>query len=586
MMDGANITAAREPTQRKVWILQGTTTREARMRKSGTTHVDRLRAQFAEGRLARREFLRIATLLGVAAPAAYAMAGMSAPAAAQSPGALPRGGTLRIGTRVKELKSPHTYSWGGYDSNISRQVLEYLTLTDEHSITHPYLLESWNISEDLKTWTLKLRPGVKWRNGEDFTADDVVWNLKRLTDPGIGSSFLGLVKGYLLSDFPNGTDEKGNAKTVSRLWDASAIERVDAHTVQLNLKEPQISVPEHLFHYPAAMLYPGDKGVFQPGAQGTGPFELVSVDLGKKAVVKARKGYWGEGPYLDAIEFIDLGDDASAPISALASKQIHGLMQTDPQQYDALKTLKDLKYYETGSAETTVLRMKCTEKPFNDPRVRKAMRLGVDNNKVMQIALRGLGLPGDNSHVSPAQPDYKEIPMMPRDVAAAKKLLADAGYPNGFTTELIVPNDIPWIVAESQAAAEQLKDIGVTVKLNVVPGAQYWDVWTKVPFGATIWYHRPLGLMVLGLAYRTGVPWNESSYSNAEFDRLLTQAEGTIEMDKRRNVMAQLEIMMHEDGPVIQPLWRKIFTFYAKNVEGFKMHPSNYIFGNQLALKA
>jgi peptide/nickel transport system substrate-binding protein len=302
--------------------------------------------------------------------------------------------------------------------------------------------------------------------------------------------------------------------------------------------------------------------------------------------VKAHKGYWGEAPYLDTIEFVDMGDDPAAAISALASDQIHGLIAADPVQYDALNANPNLKLYQIPTAETAVLRFKVTEKPFNDPRVRKAMRLGLDNNQVMQIAVRGLGLVGDHTHVSPAQPDFKEIPKMPRDVVAAKKLLADAGMPNGFETELFVPNDTAWIVAEAQAAVQQWQDIGVKVKLNVMPGAQYWDVWTKVPFGCTVWYHRPLGMMILGLGYRTGVPWNESSYSNPEFDQLLGEAERTIDLEKRRDLMAKLETIMHEDGPVAQPLWRNNFTFFAKSVVGVKMHPSGYFFGNRLAFQS
>ena len=173
---------------------------------SKTPHLRNLQTQLADGKLNRRDFVRFATLLGLAAPAALKLAGV-APIAAARAADMPMGGTLRVGTRVKDLKTPHTYSWGGYDSNVSRQVVEYLTLTDAENVTHPYLLEKWSVSPDLKTWTLNVRQGVKWRNGEDFTADDVVWNLKQLTDAAVGSSFVGLVKGYLLKEV-KGADGK------------------------------------------------------------------------------------------------------------------------------------------------------------------------------------------------------------------------------------------------------------------------------------------------------------------------------------------------------------------------------------------
>src|SRR5207245_10585430 len=127
-----------------------------------------------------REFLRHATLLGMTATAAYAFARtlggepLVAPAAAQN---LPRGGTLRIGMRCQDLKSPHTYSWVE-SSNSARQVLDYLTVTGPDNVTRPGLVEKWEASPDLKTWTLRVRRGVKWHNGRQFTADDVIGHHK------------------------------------------------------------------------------------------------------------------------------------------------------------------------------------------------------------------------------------------------------------------------------------------------------------------------------------------------------------------------------------------------------------------------
>src|SRR6266581_7508822 len=552
--------------------------------------VPTLKRQLVERRIGRREFLRYATLLGMAAPAAYTFVGkvtgepLVAPAQAQ--GALPKGGTLRIAMRCQDLKSPHTYSWIE-SANSARQAVDYLTVTGVDNITRPGLVEKWEASPDLKTWTLRLRRSVKWHNGRQFTADDVVWNFKRVLDPKTGSSVLGLMKGFLIEDYDAGEkDDKGNPKKSSRLWDAGAIQKVDDFTVRLNGKTPQLAVPEQLFHYPFLILDPAENGEFKVGSNGTGAFTLVANEVGRKQVLKARKeAYWGGGPYLDQLEFIDLGDDPAASVAALASKQVDGLYGADIVQLEALQKIPHIQMYQVVTAYTATARVQPI-KPFDDKRVRQALRYAIDSNTVLQIAHRGLGQPGEHHHVSPVHPEYAKLPSPVRDVAKAKKLLADAGHPNGIDTEIVCRPQPAWELLAVQTMVEQWKEAGIRVKINVMPSTQYWEVWTKVPFGFTTWAHRPLGVMSLGLAYRTGVPWNESKYSNPEFDRLLTMAEGTIDVVSRREIMARLETILQDDGPIVQPVWRSIFTFHDKRVLGFRPHPTLYIFGNQLAIQA
>ncbi len=275
-------------------------------------YIATLKRQLAGAEIGRREFLRTATLLGLEATAAYAftakLASRSLAAAAEA--RMPRGGTLRLAMPVQDVGSPHTYEWEG-QHNIARQVVEYLTKTGYDNVTRPYLLEAWDASDDLKTWTLKLRRGIKWHSGRDFTAGDVIWNLRRVLDPKVASSVLGLMKGYLLDE------HQKNGQTETRLWEASAIERLDSHTVRLNAKLPQLAVPEHLFHYPLMILDPEEGGVFGPGSNGTGAFDLVSHEVGRASVLQARSDYWGAGPYLDRLEFHAMGDDPAQAIEAL-----------------------------------------------------------------------------------------------------------------------------------------------------------------------------------------------------------------------------------------------------------------------------
>ena len=538
-------------------------------------HIPKLKQELAEGKITRRDFLRYSSLLGLSAAAAYKFAGditgvKFIPTAHAD---MPKGGTLRVSMRCPTIADPHIFQWV-YDSNITRQVVEYLTLTGHDNVTRPGLLEGWEASDDLMTWTLRIRPELKWHNGRDFVAEDIAWNLQRVLNPETGSSVLGLMKGYMMND-------DGSA-----LWDANAIEVVDGKTVQMNIKVPQIAVPEHLFHYPLPMIDPEENGVFGVGSNGQGAFELVEYVQNGKAVLVARDDYYGDGPYVERIEFVDLGDDPSATLSALSSGQVHGSYEGTIAQIDIYRAMPGVSVHEATTAKTGVARGQVDQAPFDDPRVRKALRVAIDPPRCLELAHANSGAPGEHHHVCPVHPDYAVLPAIERDPAAAKALLAEAGHPDGIDVEIACKGDPPWELAAVQTMVEQWKEADIRVNINLLPSADFWDVWDKVPFGFTSWTHRPLGFMVLGLAYRSGVPWNESHYANPEFDAVLTQAEGTLDLEERRALIAKLEMIMQEDGPITQPLWRSVYSAWSDKVVGFSHHPTSYIFGNTLGVSA
>ncbi len=181
------------------------------------------------------------------------------------------GGTIRCSMQVIRIDHPARYSWV-YDSNATRHFLEYLTQTDNDNITHPMLLESWKPSDDLKTWDLILRKGIKLNNGDEFTADDVLFNFKEWLDPEVGSSMIGKLP-YL---------------------QITGVEKVDDYHVRLNLDTAAISVPEDLFHYPAQILHRGFEGDIVAQPVGTGPFTLQEYAVGERCVLKRREDYWGK----------------------------------------------------------------------------------------------------------------------------------------------------------------------------------------------------------------------------------------------------------------------------------------------------
>lgn len=540
----------------------------------------KLTDQLAAGRCSRRDFLRSATLLGVSAAAAYGLADRLLGTATRGEAraeALPQGGRMRLALRVQELQDPHTYEWSQF--NITQQVCQFLTRTGQDNITRPLLLDSWAPNEDLTQWTLNLHPNARWHDGRPFLADDVVWNLRRILDPATGSSGLGLMKSYMLQEV-----EKDGQKSWA-LWDANAIEKLDDRTVRLNLKVPQLAVPEHLFHYTMYMLDPAENGTFGVGSNGTGPFTLADYAVGEQALITAVAEPWGPRAHLDELQFLDMGDDPQAALNALESRQVDGIVQTDVLQLKSLQGMEHVVLYEATTASTAVARMKVDQAPFDDPRVRLAMKLAIDPARVLAVAHDNLGLPAEHHHVCPIHPAYAPLAPMAQDVEKAKALLAEAGHAEGLDLEIACRVSPNWELRAVEDMVAQWATAGIRVKINNMPSASYWDVWDKVPFGFTEWIHRPLETMVLSLAYRSGVPWNESGYANPEFDALLTQAEGTVDVEERRQLVEQLERILQQDGPIVQPLWRARFGAYDQRVKGFVMHPTNCIFAEQLAIE-
>jgi peptide/nickel transport system substrate-binding protein len=467
-------------------------------------YIPELREQLRTGDIDRREFLRTATLLGVAAPAAYAMASkitgeplVRPAAAAETP---KKGGTLRMAMAVQEMADPPTYDWGP-KANVARQFLEYVTMTGPDNVTRPYLAESWEASDDLQTWTFKLRDGVKWSNGDKLSADQVIWNVERWLDPATGSSIQGLLKSMTTED----------AEGKSQAADG-AIEKVDDLTFRLNLNKPELAIPEAFYHYPSAIHHPDSMkdGAVDVSKRpiGTGPFKLTQFEIGSKAVLERNPDYWGGpdyvsgGPYLDGINFFDMGDDPSASIAAFASGQVDMLEEMDITQLDIAGALPNAQIWEAITAQTAIARMQMDAEDFKDQRVRNAVQACIDHDRLLELAHRGKGAPAEDHHVSPIHPEYAGLPKQKQDHDRAKALLAEAGHGDGITIKLDVNNNQPWEVAAAQAMAEMTAPAGITLELNILPGAQFWDIWDKTPFGLTSWTHRPLGVMVYNLAYR------------------------------------------------------------------------------------
>jgi peptide/nickel transport system substrate-binding protein len=533
------------------------------------------------GNIDRREFLRTTTLLGLSAGAAYTMANnltgivnTVVPAAkAQTP---KKGGTLRVSMEVQEMTDPSTFSWVQM-SNVARHINEFLTITGTDNITRPYLCEKWEASDDLTEWTFHLQKGIKWHNGDDFTAEDVAFNFNRWLDPATGSSNIGLFSAMVEDVDAGEKNDDGTPKMTKRAIDG-AVNIVDDHTVKIKNKQSVLSVPENLYNYPTMIVHRGFQGDIGKENNGTGPYQLAEFAIGEKAILKRTdKPYWGGEVYLDEIHYYDHGSASSAQMAALASGQVDSIYEFDIGSLQMAQNMPGFTIYEAKTAQTGVARMAVTEKPFDNKLLRQAMMHAIDTSIFPKFVFQGNGVSAEHHHVAQIHPEYFQLPAMKQDIEKGKKLLVDAGYPNGIEISIDVGNtNGPWQQHTCELMKEQLAKIGVTLNLNVIPSSKYWEIWDKTPFGFTAWTHRPLGTMVMSLAYRSGVPWNESRYANAEFDAALDKAESLVDVEQRRAAMEEVERIIQDDAIILQPLW--IPKFFAANdkVKGLEAHPTQY----------
>jgi peptide/nickel transport system substrate-binding protein len=528
--------------------------------------------QMLQGRISRREFLHLSTLLGMSAVAAACAGPATEPPPVDTPAVEPtqppaeptikRGGTFTRAMELQMIDHPARFSWV-QQANVVAQVAEYLTQTGPDNITRPYLLESWEASDDVKTWTLNLRRGVKFNNGDEFTADDVMFNFSQWLDTEVGSSILSLM---------------------SYLHGMQDVEKVDDYTVRLHLHEGNIGVPEHLFHYPANIMHRNFEGDFIRQPIGTGGFTLHEYSEGERAVLRRRDDYWALGedgqplPYLDEIIYVSMAKDAG--LAAVLGGQIDALYQPRASDWEALRGLPSHKVLTAPTAVTTVLRMRVDQEPWNDQRVVNALKMCQDRERILQLAYYGQGDMGIDAHIAPVHPEYCDKPVPAYDPDGARQLLADAGYPDGLTVTLATKNDL-----EEPGYAAALREMaapgGFTINLDITEPGGYWDRWTEVDLGMTSWTHRPLGTQVLRLGYTSDaagnpVEWNETRWVDQEFERLLAQAEETLDVEERRQIMCQIEDIFMERGPIGIAYWKQVWNIVPNTIQNIQAHPTEY----------
>ena len=480
--------------------------------------------------------------------------------------------TLTIGLSSDVTSIDPQWNNSGPNVSLSTHIFEPLTLTDRNGRLIPGLATSWRAIDPL-TWEFKLRPGVKFHDGSELTADDVVFSIERpKTLQGSPASFASFVRPIV------------------------EVVAIDKSTVRIKTSVPHVLVPYDLNSIfivskkatTAAGSTGASGGDFDSGraAIGTGPYKLVSFKRGDRVELARNDGYWGSRPAWDKVTFRMLSNDA-ARIAALLSGDVDAIENVPTADVAKLASDARFRIEKQTSWRTIFWHMDqyrdvtpyATDKsgkplaknPFRDARVRLAVSKAINRDAIVSRVMEGLAVPASNL-VSPGIFGYNPaIKVEAYDPAGAKRLLADAGYPGGFMLTIHAPNNR--YVNDSRIAetvAALLSRIGITTRVETQPWASYLPHarageytmalvgWGSTLGDSTIKNH--LGTVDEKKGYGA---WNFGRYSNPEVDKLL-ERDFTLFDDKAREEAARaVAALALKDHPVI-PMHHEIVSWAMK----------------------
>ncbi|GAA6164868.1 ABC transporter substrate-binding protein [Pelagimonas sp. KU-00592-HH] len=460
---------------------------------------------------------------------------------------------------AETLRIPHELGYGGSESidPISPQrfyeaiqnVYSRLVRQGDDGRPSADLALSWEATPDAKEWTFKLRPGVTFHNGNEFTAEDVAFSLMRTQSETIDSP----------------------TKGVMEIIDH--VEVVDPLTAKVVLKQTHADFPLLVMDYRIKMLDAetcgGDLDALCESGVGTGPFQLTGYDPLGTTTLDRFDNYYGGAAGVEKMELIAIADQ-DARVAALQAGQIDFIYALSAEQVPLFKNNPNFTVQSVPTGRWVGLVMNTTLEPFNDPRVRKAIRMTADRDALGKLVYGKDGFITSCDHPVWSGDQYRAEIECPRDIEGAKALLAEAGYPNGLTVELFVSDISEGAVKMAEVLQNQAKDASITIELVQAPSDGYWgDVWMKEAFFATGWSQRPAD-QILNEAYRSTAAWNETAWNSADFDAGLDAARGELDFDKRKALYGNLQKELWENGGSFIPVHLNTVRAFSSKLGGIQ----------------
>jgi len=506
-----------------------------------------------------------ATKPAAASTSAPAATGGAAPAptTAAAAGNAKKGGVLKVGVQGDPVAlDPHSTSLTA-TNHIVEHIYGRLVTIDATLSPKPDLAESWEIAPDGLVYTFKLRKGVKFHNGQTLVAGDVKYSYERVLDP------------------------KTKSTSTAGLSSIDKIETPDDGTVKITLKKPNAAFLVGLWSPNYAIVRKEDidkNGDLTKFANGTGPFKFKEYVPNTKLTLERFPDYYEAGkPYLDGIEFVPVPDD-TARSTAVRTGTVDFVEYAPAKDIPQLKADKSLVIAGDQNTNIRYLGFNLTQKdkPWANPKVRQAISLAMDRQAIVDAAFYSLAIPT----LTVFPPGYwatLDTKVAPQDIKAAKAMLADAGFPNGFKTTIKTWSSYPFLSNAAIAVQDQLKQIGIQAEvLQEDNGTFIADNNAKsyeLLVSGTSGYTDPNEIMLGN--FGTGLASNNSGYSDPDFDKLVTDGVATTKQEDRKKVYAQLQQKLLADNP-----W--VMLYVGSQYEAMKTYVKGYVHnptGTNIALK-
>ncbi len=512
----------------------------------------------AKGLISRREFVGRAGALGVSA----AMAGtlLTTAAKAEEP---KKGGMLRAGMSGGE-------STNSLDPAIALSEVMFMvnllwgdTLVDvnEKGEIVPRLAEEISSNADATEWKFKIRAGVKYHDGTEVTADDVIATLKRHTDEKSQSGALGIVKG---------------------IAEMSA----EGDTVTLKLAAGNADLPFLMADY-HLIIQPGG-GVEKPDAGiGAGPYKVTAFEPGVRITFDKFADHWdSELGHADQLEIIVINDN-TARTAALQAGQVHLINKIDPKIIDLLKGAPGVSIDSVPGRGHYVFIMHCDKAPFDNNDLRMALKLAINREEMVEKILGGLGSVGNDFPINAAYPLFDDtIPQRTYDPVAAAEAYKKSGHDGSPIVLQVANGAFPGAIEAAQLFQQSANAAGIPLEIKREPDDGYWsNVWNVAPFCASYWGGRPVQDQMYSTAYLSTADWNDTRFKNPQFDELLTAARGELDATKRKAQYSEMANLLRDTGGLILPMFNDFVSAKRDEVSGWFADPNGELMNGRALAK-